>query len=45
MNITLNDKYILKEGVRFLTGSQALVRLSLAQKRRDIKKGIKNVMN
>ena len=40
MNITLNDKYILKEGVRFLTGSQALVRLSLAQKRRDIKKGI-----
>ena len=29
MNIKLNDKYTLSKGVRFLTGSQALVRLAL----------------
>ena len=32
----LDDKYTLNEGVRFLTGSQALVRLPIIQKRRDI---------
>ena len=31
----LEDKYTLREGVRFLTGSQALVRLPLVQIRKD----------
>ena len=35
MEINLNDKYSLNEGVRFLTGTQALVRLPLVQIRRD----------
>ena len=40
MNINLNDKYTLSKGYRFLTGSQALVRLPIAQRRRDEKKKI-----
>ena len=35
MNINLNDKYTLEKGIRFLTGTQALVRLPLVQKRKD----------
>ena len=35
MEITLNDKYTLNNGIRFLTGTQALVRLPLVQIRRD----------
>jgi len=41
MNISLSDKYTLSKGVRFLTGSQALVRLALIQIRKDKKNGIK----
>ena len=41
MTNKLDDKYTLDKGIRFLTGSQALVRLSIIQKRRDLKKGIK----
>ena len=35
--ISLNDKYILKEGKIFLTGIQALVRLPIIQKDLDEK--------
>ena len=40
MNIELDHKYTLSEGFRFLTGSQALVRIPIVQKRRDKKKNI-----
>ena len=40
MDITLEDKYKLTKGTRFLTGSQALVRLPIVQKRRDLNKGL-----
>ena len=40
MKYNLDDKYILKNGIRFLTGSQVLVRLPLVQKRRDLNQGI-----
>ena len=40
MNINLDDKYTLSKGCRFLTGSQALVRLPIVQRRRDEKKKI-----
>ena len=33
MEIKLEDKYILQKGVRFLTGSQALVRIPIVQNR------------
>ena len=36
MKQKLDDKYTLKDGIRFLTGSQALVRLPIVQKRRDL---------
>jgi indolepyruvate ferredoxin oxidoreductase len=38
--VLLTDKYELEEGRAFLTGVQALVRLPLDQKRRDIKAGL-----
>jgi indolepyruvate ferredoxin oxidoreductase len=38
--VLLTDKYELDEGRAFLTGIQALVRLPLDQKRRDIKAGL-----
>ena len=38
MNIDLKDKYTLSKGFRFLTGSQALVRVPIVQNRRDKKK-------
>ena len=37
VDINLNDKYTLNKGFRFLTGSQALVRLPIVQRRRDKK--------
>ena len=36
----LEDKYYLNQGIRFLTGSQALVRLPLVQIRKDKKNKI-----
>jgi indolepyruvate ferredoxin oxidoreductase len=38
--VTLDDKYALEQGRAFLTGIQALVRLPLDQRRRDIKAGL-----
>jgi indolepyruvate ferredoxin oxidoreductase len=38
--ILLTDKYELEEGQAYLTGIQALVRLPLDQKRRDLKAGV-----
>ena len=40
MKISLADKYTLNSGIRFLTGSQALVRLPIVQRRRDKKNKI-----
>ena len=34
--VTLDDKYTLEEGRVYLTGTQALVRLVLMQRRRDM---------
>ncbi|WP_334127749.1 indolepyruvate ferredoxin oxidoreductase family protein [Sneathiella sp.] len=39
-NITLEDKYTLAEGRVYLTGIQALVRLPLMQKARDVEAGL-----
>ena len=39
-NVTLDDKYILEDGRVYLTGIQALVRLSLEQRRRDAALGL-----
>ena len=41
MEIKLEDKFKLEDGIRFLTGSQALVRLPLVQIRKDNRKNIK----
>ncbi|MDA1090564.1 MAG: indolepyruvate ferredoxin oxidoreductase family protein [Proteobacteria bacterium] len=38
--VALDDKYSLDEGRIFLTGTQALVRLTLMQRRRDIAAGL-----
>ena len=40
MEIKLNDKYKLESGIRFLTGSQALVRLRIVQIRKDNRNNI-----
>ena len=42
MKLDLKDKYTLSKGFRFLTGSQALVRLAIVQRRRDSKRKIKS---
>ena len=39
-NVTLDDKYTLDEGRIFLNGTQALVRLALMQRRRDMAAGL-----
>lgn len=39
-DVTLNDKYALDEGRIYLTGTQALVRLTLMQRRRDQAAGL-----
>ena len=36
---SLDDKYLLSEGQSFMTGIQALVRLPLEQRRRDVRSG------
>ena len=38
--VKLNDKYELETGRVYLTGSQAFVRLLLAQRRLDLKHGL-----
>jgi len=38
--ISLSDKYTLEKGRIFLTGTQALVRLNLLQRQRDLKAGL-----
>ena len=38
--VTLDDKYVLDSGRVFLTGTQALVRLGLMQRRRDVDAGL-----
>jgi indolepyruvate ferredoxin oxidoreductase len=38
--ITLDDKYAREEGQIFLSGTQALVRLLLEQRRRDVREGL-----
>ena len=40
MQINLEDKYHLEDGIRFLTGTQALVRIPLVQIRKDIKNNL-----
>jgi indolepyruvate ferredoxin oxidoreductase len=39
--VTLDDKYVLEKGRVYLTGTQALVRLPLAQRQRDRAAGLK----
>ena len=39
LNVSLADKYALERGRVFLTGTQALVRLPLMQRRRDAAEG------
>ncbi|HEX9703240.1 MAG TPA: indolepyruvate ferredoxin oxidoreductase family protein, partial [Rhodospirillales bacterium] len=39
-DVTLDDKYVLDSGRVFLTGTQALVRLALTQRRRDRAAGL-----
>jgi len=41
MQTKLEDKYKLEKGIRFLTGTQALVRIPLVQIRKDIKNNLK----
>ena len=41
MQTNLEDKYKLENGIRFLTGTQALVRIPLVQIRKDIKNNLK----
>jgi indolepyruvate ferredoxin oxidoreductase len=38
--VTLDDKYVLERGRIYLTGTQALVRLPLIQRRRDLAAGL-----
>ncbi len=39
-NVTLDDKYTLEKGRVFLTGTQALVRLPMLQRKRDLLAGV-----
>src|SRR5215468_10128676 len=39
-DVTLDDKYALKSGRIYLTGTQALVRLALMQRERDLAAGL-----
>jgi indolepyruvate ferredoxin oxidoreductase len=39
-DLTLDDKYAREEGQIFLSGTQALVRLTLEQRRRDVRAGL-----
>ena len=40
LETTLDDKYVLPEGVTFMSGTQALVRLPIQQRRRDVAAGL-----
>ncbi len=40
-SVTLDDKYALEDGVAFMTGTQALIRLTLEQSRRDRAAGLR----
>ena len=44
MDINLEDKYKLEKGIRFLTGTQALVRLPLVQIRKDKKEKLETLI-
>ena len=38
--VTLDDKYVLDKGRIYLTGTQALVRLPMMQRQRDVAAGL-----
>ena len=38
--VTLDDKYVLDRGRIYLTGTQALVRLPMMQRQRDVAAGL-----
>ena len=38
--VTLDDKYVLERGRVYLTGTQALVRLPMMQRQRDVAAGL-----
>jgi indolepyruvate ferredoxin oxidoreductase len=40
LDVTLDDKYVLERGRAFMTGTQALVRLMLMQRERDLRAGL-----
>lgn len=40
-SISLDDKYLLEDGPIFLSGAQAIVRLAMDQRRRDVRDGFK----
>ena len=39
-NISLDDKFTLERGRAFITGTQALIRLAIMQRQRDVKAGL-----
>ena len=39
-DISLNDKYTLERGRAFLTGTQAIIRLPMLQRQRDVSTGL-----
>ena len=39
-NISLNDKYTLERGRAFITGTQAMIRLPMLQRQRDVRAGL-----
>ena len=39
-DISLEDKYTLERGRAFITGTQALIRLPMLQRERDVKAGL-----
>ena len=39
-DVSLDDKYLLDRGRAFMTGTQALVRLPLVQRKRDLAAGL-----
>jgi indolepyruvate ferredoxin oxidoreductase len=39
-NLSLDDKYTLERGRAFMTGTQALIRLPMLQRQRDVKAGL-----
>ncbi|MDP9108707.1 MAG: hypothetical protein M3N23_06530, partial [Pseudomonadota bacterium] len=39
-SISLNDKYTLERGRAFITGTQAMIRLPMLQRQRDVRAGL-----